>query len=60
MDKIRNFADFDRWYRREVAKQLLIKEKETSMGTYIERWLRDDKEPNGEKSSDQSNTETDR
>jgi len=37
-----------------------MEEEEVSMGTYIERWLRDDKEPDGEKSSDQSNTETDR
>jgi len=51
---------FDNWYKKEIAKRLLMEEEEVSMGTYIERWLRDDKEPDGEKSSDQSNTETDR
>lgn len=56
MDNIR----FDCWYKREVAKQLLAGEKEASMGTFIERWLRDDKEPNSEKSSERTTTETDK
>jgi len=59
LNKIRNFDDFDVWYRKEVAKRLLLEEKKVSMGTFIERWLRNDKAPVREISSDRSNKEID-
>lgn len=51
---------FDNWYKKEIAKRLLMEEEEVSMGTFIERWLRNDKGPNSKKPSDQSNTKTDK